>query len=223
LKLLAKALKREETQAKQAGFKLRNRYTVLRLTTHLIVQMSELDQLLEQIKQAEQTSEAKLTWAPAQVGDIDIRIAADGRWHHQGRGFQRDSLVKLFASILRREDDDYFLVTPAEKLRIQVDDAPFVATLVEPFEDKGVAVIAFTTNIGERVILDSHHQLRIEINADNGEPRPYLQLRHGLEALISRSAFYDLINMADEIEEAGIIHFYVTSMGEKFDLGSSSE
>lgn len=185
--------------------------------------MSELDQLLEQIKQAGQSHEAKLAWAPGHIGEIDIRIGADARWYHQGRAFQRDSLVKLFASILRREGDDYFLVTPAEKLRIQVDDAPFIATLVEQFEDNGVSVIAFTTNIGERVILDKNHQLRIETNADSGEPRPYLKLHRGLEALISRSAFYDLVNMAGEIEEDGIIHLYVASMGEKFDLGTCTE
>ena len=93
--------------------------------------MSELDTILADIKAGEAISAARRDWNPHCRGEIDIRIAADGSWFHQQRRFQRDSMVKLFASILRREDEEYFLVTPAEKLRIEVEDAPFIATLVE--------------------------------------------------------------------------------------------
>ena len=185
--------------------------------------MSELERLLDDINSANAASEAKSRWQPEQQGEIDIRIAADGSWYHQGRKFQRASLVKLFAGILRREDDAYFLVTPIEKLRICVDDAPFVAGLVETIEEQGQQIIVFTTNIGERIMLDSEHSLRIELDAKSGEPRPYIYLRAGLEALISRSAFYDLLNMAVETSRDGNRYLSVCSCGERFELGTTDE
>lgn len=185
--------------------------------------MSELEQLFADINAADQASKTRALWQPAQQGEIDIRIAADGSWHHQGRRFQREALVKLFASILRREGDEYFLVTPVEKLRIQVDDAPFVANLVEQIEDRGRELIVFTTNVGERIPLDRDHPLRIEVDAASGEPRPYVRLRAGLEALISRSAFYDLVNMAEEVQRDNRSFLRVTSLDDNFELGSSDE
>jgi hypothetical protein len=188
-----------------------------------ILFMSELERLFDDINSADAASKSKSQWQPEQLGEIDIRIAADGSWYHQGRKFQRDALVKLFAGILRREDDAYFLVTPVEKLRIQVDDAPFVATLVESMEEQGRQFIIFTTNIDERIILDQAHDLRIEVDAGSGQPRPYVHLRAGLEALISRSAFYDLVNMAVETRREGNTYLSVTSDGEKFELGRTDE
>ena len=91
--------------------------------------MSDFEKILADIESNQAAMTSKQAWNPARQGEIDIRIAADGNWYHEGRRFQRSSLVKLFASVLRREQEDYFLVTPAEKLRIQVEDAPFVATL----------------------------------------------------------------------------------------------
>lgn len=185
--------------------------------------MPELEQILADIKSSETSMAARRDWNPGQQGEIDIRIAADGSWFHQGRRFQRDSLVKLFAGILRREQDDYFLVTPVEKLRIEVEDAPFVAGLVEQIEDKGRQAIVFTTNIGERIVLDNDHPLRIEIDAASEEPRPYLQLYAGLEALISRSAFFDLANLADVRLREGRNYLTITSLGQTFELGTTDE
>ena len=185
--------------------------------------MSELEQILESIQSTETASAAKRNWQPARQGSIDIRIASNGDWYHEGRRFQRDSLVKLFASVLRREADDYFLVTPTEKLRIEVEDAPFIATLVETVDTDKEPAIVFTTNIDERIILDPGHGLRIEVDQNNGEPRPYVYIRNGLEALISRSAFYDLIHMAREIERDGSSYLVVSSLGHDFDLGSTEE
>jgi hypothetical protein len=182
--------------------------------------MSELDQILAEIESSADSHASKRDWNPACQGEIDIRIAADGNWFHQGRQFQRDSLVKLFASILRREDDDYFLVTPAEKLRIEVEDAPFIATLVESVENKGQAAIVFTTNIGERIVVDRENAIRIDIDANTSQPRPYVHFREGLDALISRSAFYDLINLAHETLRDGKGYLCITSMGEEFELGN---
>ena len=185
--------------------------------------MSELDHLLTSIEQAEQQTEQRKQWQPKYTGSIDIRIAADGSWFHQQRRFQRESLVKLFAGILRREDKEYFLVTPAEKLRIEVEDAPFIATLVESIEAGGQQAIVFTTNIGERIIVDHEHAIRVEIDPDSNAPRPYVHVRDGLDALISRNAFYDLLNLAQEKERAGVGYLSVTSLGEEFELGSTDE
>jgi hypothetical protein len=185
--------------------------------------MSELDQILADIKAGEASSATRRDWNPHCQGEIDIRIAVDGSWFHQQRRFRRDSLVKLFAGILRREDEEYFLVTPAEKLRIEVEDAPFVATLVESVEDNGRQAIVFTTNIGERVVADREHAIRVEIDAATKTPRPYVHVRAGLDALISRSAFYDLLNLAQVKERDGAGYLCVTSLGEEFELGSTDE
>jgi hypothetical protein len=185
--------------------------------------MPDLDQILADIKASDASGAARRDWNPPCQGDIDIRIAADGSWFHQQRRFQRDSLVKLFAGILRREDEEYFLVTPSEKLRIEVEDAPFVATLVESVEDNGQQAIVFTTNMGERIVADHAHAIRVEIDADTNAPRPYVHIREGLDALISRSAFYDLLNLAQESERDGAGYLSVTSLGEEFELGSTDE
>ncbi len=185
--------------------------------------MSEFDSILADIKAGEAINSARRDWNPHYQGEIDIRIAADGSWFHQQRRFQRDSLVKLFAGILRREDEEYFLVTPAEKLRIEVEDAPFIATLVENIEADGQQAIVFTTNLGERIVADHEHAIRVEIDADSNAPRPYVHVRDGLDALISRSAFYDLLNLAQENERDGAGYLSVTSMGEEFELGSTDE
>ena len=185
--------------------------------------MSELKQILADIESSTMTQAERRNWNPHYQGEIDIRIAVDGTWYHQGRQFKRDSMVKLFAGILRREDDSYFLVTPAEKLRIEVEDAPFVATLVEAIEDKGQPAIVFTTNIGEKIVVDHKHPIRVDIDATTNQPRPYVHLREGLDALISRSAFYDLLNLAQQTERDGVGYLSVTSQGEKFELGSTDE
>ncbi len=185
--------------------------------------MSDLDQIFADIKSSAATNTVRRNWNPNYKGEIDIRIAADGSWFHEGRRFQRDSMVKLFASILRREDEDYFLVTPTEKLRIQVEDVPFIATLVESIEDNGLQAIVFTTNIGEQIIVDQEHAIRVEFDASTNEPRPYVRLREGLDALISRSAFYDLLELAHESERDGVGYLSITSLGTEFELGSTDE
>jgi hypothetical protein len=185
--------------------------------------MSELDQILSAIKSGESVQADRRRWNPRQQGEIDIRIASDGNWFHEGRRFQREALVKMFAGILRREDSGYYLVTPAEKLRIQVEDAPFVANLVERIDDGGEVAIVFTTNIGERIVVDADHAIRVEIDPETREPRPYVHFRDGLEALISRSAFYDLLNLAHEITFDGDSYLAVTSMGQQFKLGRTDE
>ena len=185
--------------------------------------MSELDQLLSDIEAAESTTLARKNWRPKHFGSIDIRIAADGTWYHEGRMFQRPELTKLFSTVLSKEDNDYFLLTPAEKLSIQVDDAPFVATMVEQVDDGENQALVFTTNLGERIVADQQHAIRVDIDSDSDLPRPYIHVRDGLEALIGRNAFFELVNMANTQQRDGKLYFTVTSMGTEFILGCADE
>ena len=185
--------------------------------------MSELEQLLSDIEAAELKSLARKNWKPERQGTIDIRIGVDGTWYHQGRPFQRPQLTKMFASILGREGDDYFLLTPAEKLSIQVDDAPFVASIVEKIDDGEHTALVFTTNLGERIVADERHPVRVEIDSISDQPRPYINVRDGLEALIGRNAFFELVSMADTREQDGKLFFSITSMGTEFILGRADE
>lgn len=130
-------------------------------------------------------------WNPSHVGEIDIRIAANGDWYHEGAKIQREALVRLFSTILRQDPDGLYLVTPVEKLRIRADDAPFVAVRVDQ-ADEG---LRFTTNVGDVVAAGPEHPIRVAVDAA-GEPRPYVLVRGGLEALIARPVFYELAEMA---------------------------
>lgn len=159
--------------------------------------MLSLDQILHDLDIADCQAKHRLDWNPDREGSIDIRIATDGTWYHEGRPITRHSMVKLFSSLLRREASDYFLVTPAEKLKIEVEDAPFVATLVDIIELAQQPAIVFTLNTDERIPLDDMHPIRIIESPGDEQPRPYLTVREGMEALVSRSAFYDLVNLAD--------------------------
>lgn len=185
--------------------------------------MTELDQLLSSIEAAELNSLARKNWHPEHEGSIDIRIAVDGTWFHEGRAFKRAALCKLFANVLRKEDDKYYLMTPAEKLSIRVDDVPFVATMVEHIDDSGRSALVFTTNLGERIVADAEHAIRVEIDPGSYEPRPYIHVRDGLEALIGRNAFFELVNMAEESETDGKKYLIITSMGAEFALGCTDE
>ncbi len=140
-------------------------------------------------------AEAKLPpvdrWNPTHCGDSEMRIAADGSWSHQGSPIARAEMVRLFATILRREPDgSYVLVTPVEKLSIEVDDAPFVAVEAKLSGDGDQGRLAFRLNTDEMAVADADHPIRIEGSAD--APRPYLRIRGGMDALIARPVFYEL-------------------------------
>ncbi len=155
-------------------------------------------------------------WNPPLSGDIDIRIARDGNWYHEGTRFERAALVRLFASILKREGDEYFLVTPVEKWRLRVEDAPFVAIDCEVLGEGGQQQLVFTTNVGERVHCAATHPLRVVVDPLSGEPSPYVLVRDGLEARIARSVFYRLVDRAVEREDGQVGLF---SGGEFFAIG----
>lgn len=177
--------------------------------------MNAVDALFDRLAalEAQRRRPPVATWQPARVGRIDIRIAANGAWYHEGGVIGRLPLVRLFASILRRDPDGYCLVTPAEKLLIEVEDAPFVAV---DMEVKGVGreqSLLFQTNVEDCTIADVAHPIRI---ADvDGEPRPYVMIRDGLEALISRPVYYRLIDHA--VAEGPEVVVY--SQGARFVLG----
>ena len=134
-------------------------------------------------------------WNPAHCGDSDMRIAADGTWFHQGSPIGRKAMVKLFSGILRREaDGSYVLVTPAEKLDILVEDAPFIAVEVKSEGEGDARTLAFRLNTDDLVVAGPDHAIRFEEKADG--PHPYLMVRGAMEALIARSVYYELANLA---------------------------
>jgi hypothetical protein len=163
--------------------------------------------------QAERKLPPVAQWHPERTGRIDIRIARDGTWYHEGDPIRRQPLVDLFATILRKDPDGYALVTPAEKLLIDVEDAPFIATDVEvKGSGSDQQQLLFSINVGDYVLADEAHPISIEGSAD--EPRPYLEVRDGLRALIGRSVYYRLIELAEEAPDG----WWLTSAGARFRL-----
>ena len=158
-------------------------------------------------------------WNPPFCGDLDMRIARDGTWFYLGTPIGRPELVRLFSTILRKDGDSYFLVTPVEKVGITVDDAPFVAV---DFEAKGEGtdqVLSFETNVGYNLLAGKDNPIRVERDAETGEPSPYVLVRSNLEALIDRKSFYRLV-------EIGVHHdgwFGLWSGGEFFGVIPSDE
>lgn len=138
-------------------------------------------------------------WHPEKTRDVDIHIARNGDWAYQGSRIERARMVKLFSTVLRKDDDGHtYLVTPQERLRIVVEDAPFTAVLVERHGAPQAPTLVFTTNIGDQVVADVEHAIEVEYAQAGGEPSPYVQVRDNLKALISRSAFYQLADWSEE-------------------------
>lgn len=167
----------------------------------------------------EQTLPPVHLWNPERRGTIDIHIKRDGRWFHDGGEIKRIGLVKVLASVMRRDEDGFVLVTPAERLLITVDDAPFIAGGME-VQNAGTPEqeLMFTTNIGELVVASAKHPIAVtyENPRDPEEPRPYVEVRKGLHALIARSVFYRLVELGREQDG----RFVVTSAGVDFELGT---
>lgn len=156
-------------------------------------------------------------------GDLGMRIARDGTWHYRGSAINRLPLVKLFASVLRRDPDGgYALVTPAERGRIEVEDAPFLAVEMTPLRDGREQDLIFRTNLDEIVTAGPEHPLRVE-TAASGEPAPYIQVRDGIEAKLTRAVFYELVELGRDEPAAGERQFGVWSGGMFFRLGDSVE
>lgn len=161
-------------------------------------------------------------WNPPFCGDIDMKIAADGTWFYQKTPIGRPALVKLFASILKRENDRYFLVTPVEKVGIVIEDAPFLA--VEMTVDRAAPdqALRFRTNVDEIVEAGPGHALRFEPEPETGGLKPYLHVRRDLWAKVTRALFYDLVELGEERDIDGKAMFGVASNGEFFPMAEAS-
>jgi hypothetical protein len=162
-------------------------------------------------------------WNPPFCGDLDMRIARDGTWFYLGTPIGRAPLVRLFSSILKREGDRYFLVTPVEKVGITVDDAPFVAVDFTREGEGRDARITFVTHVDDEVTAGPDHPIRVRRDPATGEPAPYVHVRAGLEALIDRKSFYRLAELGDEHVVDGEPQFGLWSAGAFFPFIPAAE
>jgi hypothetical protein len=162
-------------------------------------------------------------WNPPFCGDLDMRIARDGTWFYLGTPIGRKPLVKLFASILRREGDRYFLVTPVEKVGLTVEDAPFVAVDFTAEGEGRAQSLSFVTNVEDRATAGPDHPIRVERDPESGEPAPYVLIRANLEALIDRKSFYRLVELGCHEEHEGARWFGLWSGGAFFPLIPSAD
>jgi len=161
-------------------------------------------------------------WNPPFCGDIDMRIARDGTWFYLGTPIGRAPMVKLFSSILKREGDDYFLVTPVEKVGIKVDDAPLLAVDFTATGTGRDQVLTFTTKTEDVVTAGAEHPITVRL-AQNGEPAPYIHVRRGLNALIDRKSFYRLVELGCHEGDSRESWFGIWSDGQFFRMMPSDE
>lgn len=159
------------------------------------------------------------TWNPDFCGDIDMRIARDGRWYYQGSPIGREAMVKMFSRILWREGEHYFLKTPVEKVGIQVDDVPFQVISVEHEVGEQGPELVFMTSTGDHVRADAEHPIRVEIDPKTKEPSPYLMIRFGMEGRIGRNLYYQLVELARMVQHERTTELVVDSAGHTFSLG----
>jgi len=162
-------------------------------------------------------------WNPPFCGDLDMRIARDGNWFYLGTPIGRKSMVRLFSSIIRKDDDDYFLVTPVEKVGIRVDDVPFVAVDFDVSGSGQDQLVSFTTNVDEETVAGSERPIRVERDPETGEVSPYVLVRSNLEALIDRKSFHRLVDLCVHEERDGESWFGLWSDGEFFPFIPSKE
>lgn len=162
-------------------------------------------------------------WNPPDCGDLDMRIARDGTWFYLGTPIGRKELVRLFSTILRKDGDRYVLVTPVEKVGIQVDDAPFLAVDFEATGEGRDQVLTFQTNVGDHTTAGPDAPIRVERDTETGEPSPYVLVRANLEALIDRKSFYRLVEIGAHHEVEGESCFGLWSGGVFFPVIPSAE
>lgn len=162
-------------------------------------------------------------WNPPFCGDIDMEVRRDGTWFYMGTPIGRAPLVRLFSTVLRKDEDGKtYLVTPVEKVGIRIVDAPFVAVEMAVTLEDGEQVLNLRTNVGDMVRIDGDHALRFEIEKDTGGLKPYVMVRGRLEALFSRALMYDLVALCDDVEMNGEKWFAVRSAGMVFPVIESA-
>ena len=162
-------------------------------------------------------------WNPPFCGDLDMEIRRDGTWFYLGTPIGRHALVKLFSSIIRKDGEDYFLVTPVEKVGIRVVDAPFVAVDADVTGRGRDQRITFTTSVEDVVTAGPEHPIRVERDPETGEPAPYVLVRRNLEALIDRKTFYRLVERGAHEDRDGTRWFGLWSGGRFFPIIPSAE
>ncbi len=162
-------------------------------------------------------------WDPPFCGDLDMRISRSGMWYYLGTPIGRQPLIKLFSSIIRKDGDKYYLVTPAEKVGIQVDDAPFVAVDFETEGSGRSQSVIFTTNVDEKVTASGEKPIRVEREPETGEVSPYVLVRSNLEALIDRKSFYRIVDICTHEHHGGESWFGLWSGGTFFPFIPSGE
>jgi hypothetical protein len=165
-------------------------------------------------------------WHPERCFDIDIRITRDGAWLYNGSPINRRRMIRLFSTVLRQDDDDrYYLVTPAEKIGIKVDDVPFLAVEMTVHGTGREQVLTFRTNVDDEIMAGPEHPIRVAVDEKSEEPSPYVLVRDRLEALISRSVYYDLVELAVEErqDDSDATIFGVWSAGGFFEIGDPGE
>lgn len=163
-------------------------------------------------------------WNPPFCGDIDMEIRSDGTWFYMGTPIGRQPLVRLFSTVLRKDDDGKtYLVTPVEKVGIRVQDAPFVAVEMAVGGAGGLQTLTFRTNVGDVVEAGPDHPLRFAIHNGDDELKPYLHVRGNLEALVSRAVMYDLVDLGEHVEIEGVSMFAVRSGGAVFPVMRSQD
>ena len=182
-----------------------------------------LDKLFSDLLYIETSSSKKIPpvhlWAPKLSGDMDLVIDREGRWIHEGGEIKRPALVKLFSSILKREDGEYFLVTPVEKWRIKVALAPFFITSAQRNIRGDMQAVSCMTSVGDRVVIGPDHKIWIDYEIGSDEPIPLVHIRYGLPGLLSRNVFYQLVDWADRDKISQSESLTITSMGQTFSLG----
>ncbi|MGD9769427.1 MAG: DUF1285 domain-containing protein [Pseudolabrys sp.] len=182
---------------------------------------SGLDALVAGVPRGERGPPPVHLWNPPFCGDIDMRIAGDGTWFYMKTPIGRPALVKLFASVLKREGGRYFLVTPVEKVGITVDDAPFLAVEMRQEEGGEHPILRFRTNVDDWVDCGAGHGLRFEAESATGGLKPYLHVRRDLWAKVTRALFYDLVALGEERDVDGRRMFGVASAGVFFPMAEA--
>ena len=158
-----------------------------------------LETIYSHAKNTKQKNHPVETWNPDYCGEIDIKILQNGKWFYMGSEIKRPALVRLFSSVLRLDDDgNYYLVTPVEKLKIEVEDVPFFIISMEKIISNSVIGYYFYTNTYEKIELSNKAPIEIYMNEKN-HPKPYITVRRNLKALISRSVYYEIIDNAEEV------------------------
>ena len=183
----------------------------------------EFSKVLEAVEKQKNKRPPVEKWHPEHEVNVDISIDGDGNWYYQGRPMERRASVKLFASIIRKEGDQYFLVTPVEKALLRVEDVPFIIVDWEHYlNDRQQPVVVVHSNVDHQIVLSEKHPLLLEskIHGPQGQSVPYVELGQGLRAKVKRSVFYQMVDHAETVDCGAVTKMMLSSCGASFELGT---